>query len=749
MPFIGRVVKRHSRILGTLLLTALALLHALGICTLPGLHALDNALYDLRLRMSMPRSLDERIVIIDVDERSLSQIGQWPWSRAQLAQLVRELTARQQVAALGLDTVFAEPDRNSSLRELQQLAQGALRHNSGFTGWLAQQGDRLDHDSLLARALADGPVALAFYLSSDRNGHRAGQLPAPMAPASPPPAGMLHWNGYGASIVPLAKAAHAAGFINNRADSDGLVRAVPLLAALDGGLYESLALATLRQAHPGAGVRIAYLGSQPGAPLQSLQLGRVLPRPVPIDSDGTVLVPYRGAGGPQGGSFPYISAADVLQGKLPAGSLHGRLALLGFTAPGLMDLRATPAGPAYPGVEVHANILSGMLDGRIPSRPDWAAGYQLLLVLGLGLGLTVLLPMLRAGATVAAGIGLLVALLGLDTGLYRLQGLVLPLAAPLLLVLAALVLNLMLGYLLESRIRRELAQQFATYVPPELVQEMQRNPERYDMQARAQELTVMFCDLRGFTTLSENMEPLALQTLLNQVLSELSHIIRAQRGTIDKYIGDCVMAFWGAPVAASDHAAKALWAALGMIEALRAFNARRAGTGQPEVRAGIGLNSGVMSVGNMGSDVRRTYTVIGDAVNLGARLESLTRSYDVDLIVSESTRALAPELPPGHLWQELDRVRVKGRRRPVTIHTVRSPRPGQSLDDLRAEIDAWHAMLAAWRQKDFSSCLQHIKLLRRGKEDFLPYRIYEERIQSCLHTPPPAEWDGTMAFQEK
>ncbi|MDO5624669.1 MAG: adenylate/guanylate cyclase domain-containing protein [Pseudomonadota bacterium] len=753
MTLWSALARHWRRVLATLLLVLLALLHALGAWQVPGLRAMEDGLYDLRLRLTMPRTLDERVVIIDIDERSLAELGQWPWGRQRLADLVRELTGRQQVAALALDTVFAEPDRGTGLAELTRLAEGELKAHPGFVDWLARHAARLDHDAALAQALAQGPVVLAYYLTSDRDGRRAGQLPPPVAPAQPAPPGMLRWDGFGANIAPLASAAPRAGFINAQTDADGLVRAVPVLAAFDGGLYESLALATVRQALPHAGLRVQRVTGQPDKPdrpLQALQLpGSTPPVAVPLDARGTALVPYRGAGGPQGGSFRYISAADVLQGQLPAASLQGRIALLGFTAPGLMDLRITPVGQAYPGVEVHASLISGMLDARVPSRPDWAAGYEALLLLVLGAVLVLNLPLLRVGAAVALGGALVLALLALNTGLYLGAGLVLPLASTLVLTLAALAANLVLGYFVESRARRQLARDFATYVPPELVRQMERSPGHYSMQARADELTVMFCDLRGFTGLAERMEPLALQSLLNDLLSRLSHVIRAQRGTIDKYIGDCVMAFWGAPVADPAHAARATEAALAMTEALAAFNATRARTGLPEVSAGIGLNTGLMSVGNMGSDVRRAYTVIGDAVNLGARLEALTRTYGVHLIASESTHAQVPHLPDGHRWQELDRVRVKGRQQPVAIYTTRQPAPGQSAAELEDELKLWQQALADWRGGRWAACGTKVHILLARNANFFPYRLYEERLASCMLSPLPAHWDGTATFDTK
>ena len=733
--------------LATAALVLLAVAHAAGLWSLAALHRLDEALYDRRLQLTMPQTLDERIVIIDIDERSLARVGQWPWSRARVAALVRELTERQQVAALALDAVFAEPDRSSGLQNLERLAREDLQHDPAFADWLARAAPQLDYDGVLARALQQGPVALGYYLSSDRDARRSGTLPRPLAEVDAPPPGMLHWDGYGSNIAPLTAAAPRAGFFNSVADPDGKVRAVPLVAAFEGRLYESLSLAALRLGLDNPPLRLERVAGQAAGGLAAVTLGSgAQALRVPVDARGAALVPFRGPGGPGGGSFRYISALDVLEGRLPAGELKGRYTLLGFTAPGLMDLRATPVGEVYPGVEVHANLLSGMLDGRIAVRPDYAAGYEVALLLALGLVLILGLPLLPVAASLGLGLALLAGILALDFSLYLGAGLAMPLATALVLTLTALAVNMALGYFVESRAKRELAQQFATYVPPELVRQMLRNPERYGMQARAEELTVMFCDLRGFTSLSETMEPLALQALLNDVLSRLTHVIRAHQGTIDKYMGDCVMAFWGAPVAQPDHARLAVDAAVAMTATMRQFNAERAAYGAPPVSVGIGLNTGVMSVGNMGSDLRRAYTVIGDAVNLAARLESLSRVYEVDIVASQATvdHAAAGQ----HLWQELDRVRVKGKHQATTIHTVRAA-PGQASAALQAELALWQAALPLWRAGSFEEFRTKVNKLQQANANFFLYRLYAARVASQLQTPPGPGWDGTTDFDAK
>ena len=307
------------------------------------------------------------------------------------------------------------------------------------------------------------------------------------------------------------------------------MRAVPLVAGFEGALYPSLSLATLRLGLGARQLREERLGPEADAPLQALWLGDDAHRwRLPVDARGTVLVPYRGPGGPQGGSFRYISASDVLQGRLAPAELKGRYALLGFTAPGLMDLRATPVAEVYPGVEIHANLISGMLDGRVAVRPDYAVGYEVGLLVLLGAVLALGLPLLSVGGALGLGAALLAALLALDLSLYVGAGLALPLATPLALILIALTLDMALGYFVEAG-QRALHASSPPTCRPNWCSRCCSALERYGMAARSQELTVMFCDLHGFHQSGGTMEPQALQTLLGEVLSHLTEVIQAHQ----------------------------------------------------------------------------------------------------------------------------------------------------------------------------------------------------------------------------
>ena len=602
-----------------------------------------------------------------------------------------------------------------------------------------------DHDGQLAEVLKQRPVVLGYYFNQDPRGRSGGTLPAPVMGAdslggrSP---GFTEWTGFGANLAPLAAAAPQAGFFNPMVDPDGVVRSVPLLARYQGQLYESLTLSMLRELHRRPAVRPVFADGEPAAGRADLKALRLLTTPpldLPVGEGARAWVPFRGLPGAQGGSFRYVPAADLLAGRLAARQLEGRIVLVGSSAPGLSDLRPTPVSEAFPGVEIHAHLLSGMLDGRLPVRPDYAAGYEVLLMLVAGLALAWGLPRLSPLASLLAIAGTAAAIGLLDASLYLGAGLLLPLAGPLAVAALIFGFHLAWGHFVESRGRRELAELFGTYVPPELVQQMLRHPGRYTMDAASRELTVMFCDMRGFTELAERMEPLQLQGLLNSVFNRLSDIIREHHGTIDKYMGDCVMAFWGAPVPAADHAQRALRAALDIVAAVDRLNAEHRSQGLPQVAFCIGLSTGPMCVGDMGSRVRRAYTVIGDAVNLGARLQGLAAAYGVDIVASDATRRAAP----GFDWQELDCVRLRGRQAPVVLWRPLPAGSARGAGGLAQELQAWQAFLASWRAQEFEAATAQLDALRRVGSTPRLYALYLTRLrQQAARTPADPPWDG-------
>ena len=745
------LVKHWPRIAVTMLPVIIALLHAVGAVHWSMLQRLDDFIYDTRLTATMPMTLDDRIVIVDIDEKSLSEVGRWPWSRNKLAKLVDNLFD-QQAALVAFDVVFAEADGSSGLGQLNELARTDFKDQPAFAERMRQLQPSLDYDGVFAKSLQGRPVVMGYYLSSDQDARASGVLPAPVLTQADTLGRQVTatlWTGYGSNIETLATAAPLAGHFNPVIDTDGVVRALPLLAEYKGEYYESLSLAVFRLLTGMPNVSVAF-SNESYLSRNKQGLDRVLLKQgektlgIPVDDRVTTLVPYRGRAGKNGGSYHYVSAADVLKNKLPVDSIKGKIILVGTTAPGLLDLRVTPVSETYPGVEIHANLISGLLDGQIRVQPDFSVGYDVAMLVLAGLLLAIGLPLLSAVRAVMLSVFVIGGLVAANFALYFTEGWVLPLAGALVMAVTAFTLNMSYGYFVESRSKRELANLFGTYVPPELVDEMVKDPDHYSMKAANRELTVMFCDMRGFTKMSETMEPVQLQELLTGVFTRLTALIRANRGTIDKYMGDCVMAFWGAPVESPQHAHLAVKSAMEMAHAVREINRDHRERGLPEIDIGIGLNTGSMCVGDMGSNIRRAYTVIGDAVNLGARLEGLSKAYGVDIVVSEATK----NQTTGVAWQELDRVRVKGKEQAVAIFWPVAPTL-RIAEETVSELKLWAVFMKAYRAQNWDQAdVMLLNLMRMNAKKYL-YLLYAERVASMRLLPFDPEWDGATNFETK
>lgn len=726
--------------LGFLCLIAL-LGHAGRMWQIPFVSALDAYLYDVRVRVSMPDTLDDRVVIVDIDEKSLADIGRWPWGRNVVSELVRKLTDDYQVAVIGFDVVFAEADDSSGLKVLEGIAQERLKGDSNFQRTWKNLRPSLDYDRQFAETLRGRPVVLGYYFSGKHQEKHAGALPAPVFPPGSF-AGrnqtFVSWAGFGANLPELQAAAVAGGHFNPLIDFDGSTRRVPLILEYQGSYYESLSLAVVRQLFGDARLELGFPDDGPDIEWVDVvsSAGRIR---VPVDEQVAALVPYRGAAR----SFPYISAVDVLRGEVSAEALNGRVVLVGTSAPGLMDLRSTPVGGAYPGVEVHANLIAGMLSDEIKSRPGYMLAVEFLSMLLFGGALVLLLPMLSPLRSTLLALIALASAAAFNYALWQ-SGLVLALAPTLLLITILYALNMSWGYFVETRSKRQFADLFGQYVPPELVDEMAKNPESYSMEGRNEELTILFSDIRSFTTLSEGMSPRELTHLMNDYLGAMTSIVRSNRGTLDKYIGDAIMAFWGAPVADPENARHALLTALAMQQAVRALDEPFKARGWPELHIGIGLNTGVVTVGDMGSPVRKAYTVMGDAVNLASRLEGITKVYGVGIVVGEATRDKLPDFS----FRELDRVRVKGKELPVTIFEplgLTAELPRESIE----ELDAWQHFLALYRAQDWDRAGEQLEILRKLAPTRYLYALYAERIAVLRLEPAREGWDGVTAFETK
>ena len=736
-------MKKHLTrfILGALCVIAF-LGHAGRVWEIPFVSVMDAYLYDARLRITMPDTIDDRVVIVDLDEKSLAEVGRWPWGRNNLAEMVRRLVDDYKVAVVGFDVVFAEPDESSGLRVLEEIGRKQLRNETGYQHALQGLRASLNYDQLFADTLRGRPVVLGYYFSSLINAEKSGALPAPVfEPGSfqGRPVQVVPWKGFGGNLKPLQEAAASAGHFNPLVDFDGNSRRVPMIVEHDGAYFESLSLAVVRTLLGHAKLQPGYPDKEGGMEwLEVLAADRAIK--IPVDDSVAALIPYRG----HERSFPYISAVDVLKGRVDPALLAGRIVLVGTTAPGLMDLRSTPVGATYPGVEVHANLIAGILDGNIKEKPGYIMGVEVLQLFLLGGLLALLLPLLSPiRASMLTALVLLLAV-ALNLSLWSSANLVLPLASVLLMTLLLFGVNMSWGYFVESRTKRQFTELFGQYVPPELVDEMARDPQAYSMEGRNVELTVLFSDVRGFTNISEGLDPQELTHLMNDYLGAMTEVIRKNRGTLDKYMGDAIMAFWGAPITDPENARHAVLTALAMQKELKKLAEPFRQKGWPELHIGVGVNTGMMTVGDMGSPVRKAYTVMGDAVNLGSRLESITKQYGVGIIVGPLTR----ERLNGFVFRELDRVRVKGKDEPVTIFEPLGL-VGEVQEETLGQLKLWQHALRLYRAQDWDQAeLQLYNLLRQAPETRL-YQLYLERLAVWRKNPPDANWDGVTTFETK
>ncbi|MFT3802231.1 MAG: adenylate/guanylate cyclase domain-containing protein [Burkholderiaceae bacterium] len=638
------------RALVGLMVTGAFAIVLLGAWRWPLIDGIDRQIYDMRMRWQEAPPATQ-VVVVDVDERSLVELGRWPWSRGRVAELADLIASRGQARVVGFDILFAEAQ--------------------------AEPGE----DEALAAALSRTPSVLGYYLSSDRGGRVNGKLPPPVVDSRTVAElglAITDWSGFGANLPPLQAAAKGAGFFNPIIDPDGVVRRLPLLGRFGDKVYESFALAVLRE----------YVG----APAMALsadaielrgQRGRAR---LPLSDGLSALVPYaslhtarlpaaRRTAGVGSGRFMTISAADLFQDRFDWNLLVDKIVLIGASAPGLSDLRASPISETLPGVEVHAALIDAALRPPgvsesaagpvIRQRPPEARAIAIVGLVGLGAALSIAMPATGAIGVVVLALAGLAAWVGWDAFAWWHLGWSLPSAGGVLLIVALTGLYLGLGYLFEGRARRAVADLFGEYVSPALVDKMTRDPMRFSrMTSENRELTIMFTDIRGFTRIAESMEPADLREFINDFLTAMTEVIHRHHGTVDKYIGDAVMAFWGAPMDDPAHADKAVDAAMAMqveVERLNRVNARR---GWPTLVIGIGINTGVARVGDMGSKLRRAYTVLGDAVNLAARIESLTKQFGSPIIVGETTARLSQH----HRFSELAQVSIAGRNEQVRIY---------------------------------------------------------------------------------
>jgi adenylate cyclase len=596
---------------------------------------LDFFIYDSRLKLSKKeenqvssQSLDNDVVIVDIDESSLAKVGRWPWQRGQIAELISKINTAKP-AVIATDIVFAEPSQD---------------------------------DTKLRAAFEQAPMVLGYYFGHESKASSVGVLPAASF-AGTDMKGATQWQSFAANAKSFDSL--SAGFFNPVIDSDGRVRRLPMFAEFNGQIYDSFVVAILKKYLGNSAIvvqqdKLIWLA---GADQKSRKVQ------VPLSQSLTALVPFKSRNGvaSEQARFRYISAASVIAGQVDASLLANKIVLVGTSAIGIADLRSTPVNQVLPGVETHATLIAGALSNQVKQQPVNSHEMAAILLVVVGICLAILFAFFGASGLVFMGFSGVIALVTLYSASYAYFGWWLPSASAYLMVFGLATSNLLLGYWGEGRARKAMQNLFGEYVPGHLVDQMSREPQKFaSMSSENRELTMLFADVRGFTRIAEGLNPQVLHEFINDYLTAMTDVIHRHGGTVDKYIGDAIMAFWGAPLNDPQHADHALAAALDMLQEADRLTEAFARKGLPSLVIGVGVNTGVVCVGDMGSKSRRAYTVLGDAVNLAARFETMTKTYAVPLILGEATVAKLADTSVVSLGKAL----VQGRAEPVTIYTA-------------------------------------------------------------------------------
>ncbi|SDU30329.1 CHASE2 domain-containing protein [Desulfobacula phenolica] len=703
------------------------------------LSLLEYKLYDVFIQKISSGKKTNTAVIVDIDDYSLERFGQWPWPRYRVALLLQKISMAGALA-VGMDILFAEPDGTSPV-VLQKALKKELHVDIGFSG--IPEG-LLDNDRLLATILHKGPYVLGYSFDFEKNDKiNVTMIPPDLNAVEIKEPGAKPAHNYlfkASKLVPplpvFLQGGTPAGFMNTLTDKDGVLRRTPLFISWQNKLYPQLSLATLLKAFnkkiPDPAIKVTCGG------IESIKIGNTV---IPLQSNGAMLLNYRGPGK----TFPYISAGKILEDQVNQKELQGKIIFLGTSSAGLKDIRVSPLDQVFPGVEVHATIVDNILSSDFIHRPDWTPGLELFCILAWGFITTVLIGWTNAALTLPVTL-----VLGFGAwygGLWTLDRLniwVSPFFPIVVLVVNFSILTTQ-KYWFSERKKKFFRSAFSKYVSKTVVDQLAENPEKLSLEGEEKNISILFSDIRGFTTLSERLSPSQVTLLLHDYFTPVTRIIINNHGTHDKFIGDAVMCFWNAPVDVDDHEWFAIKAAIEMLDALDRLNKDFKKKFGICLAIGIGLHSGRCRVGNMGSADIFDYTIIGDNVNLASRLESLTKFYGVQLLVSET---ILKNCSHEMLTQELDLVRVKGKTEPVRIFTVYAGLK-ENMAQRRKEIEEYTKSLNLYRKKSFIKAEQYFSELTATYPEQKLYTIYRERCEFFIKNPPDINWDGVFTHTSK
>lgn len=713
----------------------------------PSIKRMRELTFDVYNRI-LPRVPANDVLIVDIDEESIKAHGQWPWPRTLVGDIpviLREMGAK----AVVFDIVFSEPDRTSPAAIAATLPQ-----TEDLSGVIDRLKSLPDNDAVMAEKFAQaGSVVTGFVATYQATG----QMPVQKAQfindgAKPDPLRFaLTFDNVTATLPNLTHAAAGNGSFSTTPENDGIVRSVPMLVAsrLEGQssiLFPSLSLEAVRVAFDKSiyKVKSNTVASTEGLGIRSVTLGDFK---IPTDATGKLRVYYAG-------HRPeiYVPATDVLSRKIAPERVRGKIVLVGTSAIGLLDLRSSPLNPVLPGVEVHAEIIEQILHNKFLQRPDFLEGAEIIAAVMICLVIIFLAPFIGTGL-LALACTLMIAGGSLG-GLYAYQkfGFLIDPVYPSVMVITIFILSSILTNLRTEMEKRAVRAAFSHYISPVLMEELASNPDKLKLGGEVRDLSIMFTDIRNFTTISQGMDPADLIKMMNDFLTPMTSCVLDNRGTVDKYMGDAMMAFWNAPLDDADHARNACTTALAMVAALQPVNdalrdaAAKSGKTFRELKAGIGINSGAASVGNMGSKQRFAYSALGDTVNLASRIEGQTKGYGVSVMISEATRMGAPEFAA----IEIDLITVKGRTEPVRVFALLGTPEDAKAPAFVAFAARHQDMLAAYRAGAWDDAIELAQLCANDRPDIHGlYHLFQERIAEYKQTPPPENWGGVFVAKDK
>ncbi len=726
----------YARLVCLALLIAIA---ALRVADFAPIEELRVRVFDTFQRVDPRVKTARPVTIVDIDEKSLAKFGQWPWPRTRIADMIISLT-QLGAAVIAFDVVFAEPDRLNpdaaaeTMRYLDEVTRSKLR--------ALPSNDQIFADAVRRSRVVLGETGLAQVITGlDKTLPVTGFAML----GGDPEHFMFDFPGLLRNVHALEVAAAGRGLITINPERDGIIRRVPMMLRAQGTTMPSLSFEVLR-----------VLSSSPTILIRSEKAGirsiGVKGLELPTDRNGQLWVHYA-----RNDPSIYVSAADLLSGDVAPDKIARKLVLIGTSAVGLNDIKTTPVSPAMPGVEIHAQVLEAALTKSLLAQPPFGPLLEFGAALVLGILVIAFAPQFGPVTLVAVGALFATLLVGTSWYFYTQHRLLVDFTYPLMSTTAIYLALIFFSFVREQAQRRQIRSAFGQYLSPALVEQLAQSPEKLVLGGEEREMTIMFSDVRGFTTIAESYKsnPQGLTALMNRFLTPLTNAILARKGTIDKYMGDAIMAFWNAPLDDREHQVNACEAALDMLERIDVLNkereieAQNGGHRYIPINVGVGLNTGICVVGNMGSNLRFDYSVLGDSVNLASRLEGQSKEYGFPIIVGSKT-ALAVKEKFAIL--ELDFIMVKGKKEPEVIYAIAGREDTANSGRFQRLRNLTIEMLACYRNRDWEGALAAIERGRRtddaGALELL-YSLYETRILGYRESPPPEDWNGAFALLTK